>query len=132
MPEMLGRKCTVSINGTIIGVARTKSLSINGSPVNITTDGDAGIQQLLAEAGETNVEVSVEGLADQVASGTLMTLALAVDKTAAVILNYGAGAYTITGDFFMTSYSEGMTYNDAITFSSSFASNGAIVKAPLA
>lgn len=124
MAKRLGRKVTISINGSVVAVARTKSLTINNEPVNVTTEGDAGIQQLLDEPGEKSVEVSVEGIGDQ---ETFIVKALSNDLVEAVIFNYGT--FTVTGDFFQASYNEGLPYNDAITFSASYQSTGAVVKA---
>ena len=57
MPEMLGRKVSISIDGTVVANARTKSLSINNTTINVTSDGDDGIQRFLTEAGEKSVEL---------------------------------------------------------------------------
>ena len=124
MAKRLGRKVTISVGGSVVAVARTKSLTINNEPVNVTTDGDDGIQQLLNDPGEKSVEISVEGLGDQ---ESFITKALSNDLIEELILNYGT--FTITGDFFQASYNEGLPYNDAITFSASYQSSGAVVKA---
>ena len=124
MAKRLGRKVTISVGGSVVAVARTKSLTINNEPVNVTTDGDDGIQQLLDEPGEKSVEVSVEGIGDQ---ETFIAKALSNDLMEAVIFNYGT--FTVTGDFFQASYNEGLPYNDAITFTASYQSSGAVVKA---
>lgn len=124
MAEQLGRKVSISVGGTVVAIARTKSLTINNSSINVTSDGDDGIQRLLSEPGEKSVEVSLDGLAD----GTeLLDISLSNTLTSAIVFDYGT--YTITGSFFMTSYNEGLPYNTAITFSASFSSTGAVVKA---
>ena len=125
MAEILGRMVIVSIDAAVRATARTKSLTINNEAVDVTSDGDDGIQRFLNEMGQKSVEVSVEGMFDS-ADETLTTLALGSDLIVPVELDYGT--YTITGDFFMNSYSEGQTYNDATTFSATFASSGAVVK----
>ena len=124
MAKRLGRKVTISVGGSVVAVARTKSLTINNEPVNVTTDGDDGIQQLLNDPGEKSVEISLEGLGDQ---DSFITKALSNDLIEELILNYGT--FTITGDFFQASYSEGLPYNDSITFTASYQSSGAVVKA---
>src|SRR5690554_280622 len=125
MAEILGRKVTVSIDSVVRATARTKSLTIANEAVDVTSDGDDGIQRFLNEMGQKSVEVSVEGMFDS-ADETLPDLALGNDLIVPVELDYGT--YTIAGDFFMNSYSEGQTYNDATTFSATFASSGAVVK----
>jgi predicted secreted protein len=121
--EKLGRKVSISIDGVVVANARTKSLTINNSPINVTSDGDDGIQRMLSEAGEKAVEVTVEGLSF---GATLMDIALSADQVQTIVFNFGT--YTVTGDFFQSSYSESMPYNEAMTFSASYSSTGAVVK----
>tara|TARA_R110000850_G_scaffold102051_2_gene210771 strand:+ start:287 stop:670 length:384 start_codon:yes stop_codon:yes gene_type:complete len=125
MAEELGRKVTISVGGAVVAVARTKSLTINNSPINLTSDGDSGVQRFLDEMGEKNVEVSLEGLTNQ--DGLLLDVALGNSLIQVVVFTYPT--YTITGSFFQASYSESMPYNEAITFTAAYSSTGAIVKA---
>jgi len=127
MAEILGRKVTIAQGATptVIAVARTKSLTISNEAVDVTSDGDDGIQRYLNEPGQKAVEVSVEGMFDA-SDETLIDLSLSNDLISALLFDYAS--YTIGGDFFMTSYSQSMTYNDAVTFSATFASSGAVVK----
>ncbi len=130
MAEMLGRKVTISIAGTVVATARTKSLTINNSLINITSDGDDGIQRFLDEMGEKSVEVTLDGLADVAASTAttaLMDIALGNSLIDELILDYGA--FTLTGQFAQSTYSEGEPYNEAVTFSASYSSSGAVIKA---
>lgn len=133
MAEMIGRKVTIQQGDPLaaIATARTKSLTINNESIDVTSDTDDGIQRFLNEPGQKSVEISVEGMFD-VADDTLPTLALSSDLITDMEMSYGSGAYSLAGDFFMTSYSEGQTYNDAVTFSATFASSGAVVKAAVA
>jgi len=123
MAEILGRKVVISVGGTPIATARTKNLTINNEAVDVTSDGDDGIQRLLAEPGQKSVELSVEGLYD---GSSLMDVALDGTLIQEVELDYGS--YTLEGDFFLSSYTEGQPYNEATTFSATFMSSGAIVK----
>lgn len=124
MAELIGRKVTISIDGTVVAVARTKNLSINNEAIDVTADGDDGLQRFLAEPGQKAVEISVDGL---MSDDSLLVKALSFDIGATIVLAYPT--YTLTGEFVMPSYTEGMTYNDAITFSATFSSSGAVVKA---
>lgn len=124
MAELIGRKVTISIDGSVVAVARTKNLSINNEAIDVTSDGDDGVQRFLTEPGQKAVEISVDGLMDDDA---LLTKALSNNIGAAIVLTYPT--YTLTGNFVMPSYTEGMTYNDAITFSATFSSSGAALKA---
>lgn len=123
MAELLGRKVTVTVGTTTVATARTTSLTINNEAVNITSAGDDGIRRLMADAGEKSVEVTLDGL---YTGDSLMVLALNGTLIQEVVLDYGA--YTIEGDFFISSYNEGQPYNEAITFSATLMSSGAVVK----
>jgi len=126
MAEQLGRKVTISIGGAIRATARSKNLSINNEMVDVTSDGDDGIQRFITEPGQKAVEITVSGMFDT-DDETLPELALSNDVSTEIILDYGT--YTITGTFVMPSYSEGKEYNDAQTFDATFSSSGAVVKA---
>jgi predicted secreted protein len=123
MAKQLGRKVIIKVGGVAIAAARTKTLTISNEPVNVTTDGDDGIQTLLTEAGEKAVTVSVEDVGDQTA---LVDIALGSDLIQAIELDYGT--FSITGDFFQASYEEGLPYNDAITFTAEYQSSGAVLR----
>ena len=128
MAEQLGRKVTISIGGDVKATARTKNLSINNEMINVTSDGDDGVQRFITEPGEKAVEVTVEGMYE-LDDETLPTLALSSDLSETIELDYGT--YTISGTFVMPTYSEGQPYNEAQTFSATFRSSGAVVKAPV-
>lgn len=130
MAEIHGRKCIISVNSVPIATARTKSFAVNNAPVNVTSDGDDGIQRIMAEPGEKAIETSIEGLYDTAETSMLDLAMHGTNCITGVELDYGA--YTIAGDFFLASYSEGQPYNEAITFTSSFQSSGAILKTPSA
>ncbi len=124
--DTLGRKVSITIGGNVVASARTKTLTINNSSVNVTADDDSGIQALLDEMGEKSVDLSVDGMylsTDE----TLLDLSLSTTPAADVVLDFET--FTISGRFFQNSFSNGVPYNEAITFSSSFSSSGAVVKA---
>lgn len=127
--DTLGRKVVISFGGSVVSTGRTKSLTINNTAVNVTTDGDDGIQALLPESGEFNCEFSLDGMfkKDETA---LVDASLVVPNSAAlveIVIDYGT--YTLTGEFKQTSYSESQTYNDAVSYSASYSSSGAVTKA---
>ncbi len=125
--EIMGRAYTISVDGTDVATARTKGFTINNTVVNVSSDVDSGLQRLLDVPGEKSIEVSVEGLVDPTDT-TLFDLANSgTDIVGSVV--FTSSTETITGDFAITSYNEGMPYNDAVTFSASFSSDGAIVRA---
>lgn len=125
--ELLGRGYVISVGGTDIGVARTKGFTINNTVVNVSSDGDAGIQRLLDAPGEKSIEITVDGMVDPTDT-TMFDLANSGTDIVDEII-FTSSTETITGNFAITSYNEGMPYNDAVTFSASFSSDGAIVRA---
>jgi predicted secreted protein len=123
MAEILGRKVTVTVGTDVIATARTTSLAINNEAVNITSAGDDGIRRIMAEAGEKSIEITLDGL---YTDSSLMDVALNGTLIQDVILDYDT--YTLTGDFFLSSYNEGQPYNEAVTFSATLMSTGAVIK----
>jgi len=124
--DLIGRKVSISIGGVVVATARAKSLTINNSAINVTADDDDGIQKILDEPGEKSVEISVDGMRLEVTTD-LLDLSLSATPAAEIVFTYLT--YTLTGPFFQTSYSEAVPYNDAVTFSSSYSSQAALVKA---
>lgn len=123
MAEILGRKVTVTVGTDVIATARTTSLAINNEAVNITSAGDDGIRRIMAEAGEKSIEITLDGL---YTDSSLMDVALNGTLIQDVVLDYDT--YTLTGDFFLSSYNEGQPYNEAVTFSATLMSTGAVIK----
>lgn len=128
MAEMIGRKAALTIDGAAVATGRTKTLTINNEVIDITGDSDDGIQRMLTVAGQKSVEFSYEGLFDS-ADTTLLDLSLASDDISAALVLTVDGLFTITGTFVMPSFSLGAPYNEATTFSATFNSTGAVVKA---
>lgn len=126
MAEELGRKVTISIGGAVKATARSKNLTINNEMIDVTSDGDDGIQRFITEPGQKAVEITVNGMFDKT-DDTLPELALSNNVSTEIILDYGT--YTITGTFVMPSYSEGKEHKDAQTFDATFSSSGAVLKA---
>lgn len=123
MPEMLGREVEISVGGVVIAEARTKTLTINNTAIDITTDGDDGIQRILSKPGKKSVDLSVEGLTND---DTMLAASLGDNLLEDVVLDYGT--FTLTGSFFQSSYSEGMPHEEAKTFSASYMSSGVLLK----
>lgn len=128
MTEILGRTVTISAGDplVVIATARTKNLSINNEVIDVTSDGDTGIRRYLDEPAEKAVDVTVDGLYDS-ASTTLLDLSLnATNVSTNISLDYGD--FTIAGKFVMPSFTSGLGYKEAVTFSATFNSSGAVVK----
>lgn len=119
MAEFAGRLCTVTFNSVAV-VAREKSITINGEPIDVTDDSSAGFRKLLATPGEKMVDVSIDGVVKSDA------LRRAVGTQATLAVTYPTAIGSFTGTFMLVSYEEGAPYKDATTFSASFQSSGEV------
>lgn len=117
-----GRNVTFVWNSTTYK-AREKSLTINGEPANITDDGDSGWQTLLSEDAEKSVQIELSGIYKV---PTLRESKINGTVQAAGTLTYTGEGKTITGTFSLAGYSEGQPYNEAITYTATFMSSGAV------
>ena len=122
MTASIGRAYVIKKNNIAIAGVRTKSMSINHEPVDITTDDENGFRTLLGVVGESSFELSVEGLLkdavlfdEATGSATKLLTDVSIDHPSGVI----------TGDLFLSSFETGGAYNDAVTFSATFQSSGA-------
>lgn len=129
MSAIKGRAVQVLRNSTLLAGVRTKSLKINGSPVDITTDDDSGWRAVLATPGQMEVEITVAGIltGDQLVSEALST----TDRTQTTSFTMPGWAgspdhSTISGDFFLSALTVGAEYQGAATFEATFVSNGTI------
>ncbi len=128
MAELLGRAVTISIGDplAVIATARTKNISINNEVIDVTADGDEGVRRYLSVPGEKAVDVTVDGMFD---SSDTTLLDLSMDGTdVSIPVSFDFGTYTISGTFVMPSFSAGLPYKEAVNFSATFNSSGAVVK----
>jgi len=108
---------------------RTKTVTLNNEPIDITSDDDAGFRTFLAsDPAERSIDMSVDGITKDSA-----LIELAAAGGSALISEYtldfeGIGAFV--GDFFIGSVELGAPYNDAVTFSASIQSSGEFVFTP--
>lgn len=123
-----GRAITVK-RGTspaLINGVRTKSMSINGSPIDITNDDDAGIRKLMDEPGEHSMSITVAGITK---ADTLRVEALnTTDRVLPTEFGFPGSVSNgkIAGDFFLAGYTETGEYQGAATFEATFESAGAL------
>jgi len=127
MAGAIGRTLLLQRGGTRLVGLRTKSWSFNGEPIDKTNDDDAGFRSLLTDAGTKSMDISFDGVAedeliqDLVLSGGSLML---TDITLEWPLRSGDTVpASLAGNFFLTSFEQSGTYNDAITFSGSLQSS---------
>lgn len=130
MSAIRGRLVSILRAGAVVAGARTKSLKIGGSPIDVTSDDDAGVRQLLAQAGQVDVSISVSGILvnDQLVTESLSATAR-TQQTAFTFNSGWTGSpdhLTFSGSFFLASFEIGAEYQGATTFSAEFQSAGAV------
>lgn len=122
MAGFKSRFCIVKLNGTTIAGVRTKSISIAGSPIDITSDDDDGVRKLLEVPGQVDVNISVAGLV--VSPTVLRNLALnRSNRLVDMQFSFGGSPDNVfQGKFYVASYSENGEYKDAMLFEAEFQS----------
>jgi len=121
MAANVGRNLTISRNSDVIAGVRTKSITINNEPIDVTTDDSDGFRQLMEDSGTRSIDLSVEGVTQD------DTLIAAAANGSTLIETYTitfASGATISGDFRLNSVEKGAEYNEAITFSAEIQSTG--------
>ncbi len=107
----------------ILGV-REKGLELNGEPIDVTSDEDSGVRTLLTNvSAQDEVGLSISGVTKDT---RLKEAWFNNERTQPITIVYPDGS-TVTGEFFLSSYSEGEPYNDASTFDATLMSSGTIV-----
>lgn len=118
-----GRDFLIKKSGTAIAGAREGGMTLDGSPVDITSKSDGGFRTLADFAGVKALDLSVSGVwADKVLrdAAVLESAGLLLSD---ISLTYADGG-EITGDFYLANYEETGAHDDAVTFTASLQSSG--------
>lgn len=127
MSGIKGRQVTMTVDGEAVAGVRVKTPSVEGTPVDVTDDDSTGWNEVLDNAGQMTVSLSVEGL---MKGDVLRAKAYSEnDRIVPVTLTYPDGG-EVSGDFYLQTYEEGMTYNEAVTFTASLMSTGTVSYTP--
>ena len=120
-----GRADAIEKNGTAIAGVREKTLAWGGEPIDVTSDEDGGIRQLIEQYGQQQLTISGSGVFKD--DTTLRDIALNTATTGLLtdISYVFADGSNVTGDVLLTSYEEGAPYNDATTFTFTLEYTGA-------
>jgi predicted secreted protein len=118
-----GGSAAVNIAG-----ARTDSLTINNTPIDITDKDDSGVVTLLDDIGTQSISLSIEGVATDNTLGNL-----ADSATASSALHYFeiaiASLRTYAANFFISDFTyTGEDGDNPLTFSCTLASSGTVTK----
>ncbi len=121
-----GRDLEMVWNGSAIAGVREKAITINGEPIDVTSDDDNGWRKLLTVPAQNQVDISVSGVTK---SHVLKADWFAGTRTRTVTLTYPDND-TISGEFYLSEYVETGAYNDATTFEATLMSTGVITYTP--
>lgn len=121
MAKNVGRKLIIQKQGTPIASVRTKTVTINNEAIDVTTDDSSGFRTLLEDAGQSQIDLSVEGLTDN--DDLIAAAANGTGLIDTYTIEFPNGA-TITGDFRLNNMEVGAEYNAAITFTAEIHSTG--------
>ena len=125
MAKASGRLCVIKKNNVTIAGGKTVGFTVNGSPVDVQDQGDSGFQTLLAGVitGQS-IELTIEGYEeDQVLRD--LALGAASGRFLTDITFEAPNGDELSGNFFLSAYSETGEFEDGSTFSAAFTSDGA-------
>jgi predicted secreted protein len=130
MAARVGRKIkfkwgTAAPLAEIPGV-REKGVTLNGEAIDTTADDNNGWRELLADAAQNQVDVSLSGVTK---SHVLKADWFGGTRTKLAEIEYDDGA-KIAGTFFLSNYAETGVYNDAATFEATLMSTGVVTYTP--
>ncbi len=118
-----GRDLLILKNNTAIAGAREAGISIDNSPVDITSKSDAGYRTLADFAGTRAMDISVSGvwadktIRDQaIGTGSMLLTDITIEF---------ADGGEVSGDFYLASYEETGPHETEVTFTASLQSSGA-------
>lgn len=110
--------------------AQTKNLTLGSESIDVTSDCDNGFRTLLSEPAQRSIDMSVEGILRQ---DDFVGPIIDPTSTTAFLEEWTLvfpGIGSVTGDFFLSNFELGASYNEATTFSSTLESSGEWVFTP--
>lgn len=131
MTAFIGRKIIFKWDGVLILGVREKGLSLNGEPIDITSDDDAGLRALLDESAENQLDWALSGVtkSEVLVKAWMDGLVTPSARVKPVTAEYPNGRI-IGATCRLNNYNETGNYKDAVTFESALQSTGAITYTP--
>lgn len=122
MARHVGRKILIKRDTDPIAAARSKTITINSEPIDVTTADDSGFRTLLEDPATRSLDLSVEGvfedddLLELLADGSSPLIE-------ALTIEFESGA-SITGNFRFNNFVVTGAHDDAATFTCEIQSTG--------
>lgn len=116
-----GRKVTATIGGEVIPGTQSKAWEMANTRLDTTDDQANGWAEAMAEPGEKSISCPFSGVSKNLG---LLSSFFGASQTFEIIFTWPDGS-TLTGDFFMDSFSSGGEHATLSTFDASFSSSGA-------
>jgi TP901-1 family phage major tail protein len=122
MAASVGRELLLKKASAVIAGLRTVTMSWSGESIDITTGEDSGYRLLLAASGQEQLDLSCEGIMKEhvfraLVLSTASKMLTDITLTWPIATPGNTTEATLSGNFRISSYEEGLPYNDAITFS---------------
>jgi TP901-1 family phage major tail protein len=128
-----GRDVLVKLNTTgstyvTVGGARSITVTIANTPVDITNADDAGIRKLLEGAGVNSISLKFQGVyVDDANVGLMRTDAMTnAHRNYEIVMPGSVSEGMLSGKFMITSFEVASTYNETMTNSMTLESAGAV------
>jgi TP901-1 family phage major tail protein len=110
---------------------REKGIELSGEAIDITSDDSDGWRELLSVPAQNEVNISISGVTKNT---TLEADWFAGTRTQAATIEYrtptGTLIASITGTFYLATYTNTGNYNDAVTFEAELQSTGVVSFTP--
>jgi predicted secreted protein len=130
MPGIIGRKITLTWapSGTAIAIpgVQEKGVTFGGEPIDTSADDNSGWRELLDEAGQKEIDISISGVTK---SPALRNAWNSNDRTGPATVTWPDGSI-VTGSFVLADYKETGPYKEAATFEATLKSTGTITYTP--
>lgn len=129
----------VDASDAVIGVATTKSMTINNNPVDVTGDDDSGFITLLSRPGTKQITMDITFIFDDAGAVDLREIALSgtgllAGYTLQFLDNADAAVpvveYEVTGDFYLASVAFTGASDGRLEGTASLQSSGAFTAGP--
>tara|TARA_R110000851_G_scaffold180991_2_gene328661 strand:- start:648 stop:1040 length:393 start_codon:yes stop_codon:yes gene_type:complete len=121
-----GRDFLIKIAATAIAGAKTTGLSLDNSPIDITSLSSGGFRELANFSGVRSLDLSLSGVW---ADDTYRDLAFGAEGTLLLTdctISFADGA-TLAGDFHVANYNETGSHDNAVEFDATLQSSGTFV-----